>query len=326
MSADIYSLGIVLYWMLNNRRMPFIPQTKEPPSFQERETARMRRLKGETLPPPVSGSPELQRIVVKCCAYLPADRYTSASELIADLTAYQQRVPDTDGGTTKTGGDFIEPTAIPACNNHALLVRGATGEVYHIRKDITVLGRKPELADLVITENHAISREHAALVRRQDGRYLLHNMRPKSGTGVNGRELEWDRDAELDPCAEITLADEQFLFLYGGVCASACKERKICILRCIETGELRLLTGEKLELNRNHKWREGVLGDRRISRERHAEVFRENECYFLRHLNALNSTTCNSRRLVPDESVKLHSGDVISIVDTEFIYMELGLT
>ena len=323
--ADIYSLGIVLYWMLNNRRMPFMPQTKELPRLQEREEARMRRLKGAELPMPVNGDPELNRIVLKCCAYQPEERYTTAAELIADLTAYQKKAHNADNGPTADDGTTDEPTTEADRGIHALLVRPSTGEVFPIRRDITLLGRKPEFADLAIEGNHAISREHAALVKR-DSQYLLHNMRPKSGTAVNGQKLDWDRDAELAPCAEIMLADEAFLFLYGDACSTALREKTISLLRSVETDEIRLLTGEKLELNRNHKWRENVLGDRHVSREGHAEICRENGRYVLRHLNAPNGTFCNGRRLEPGESAELHNGDIVSVAETKFVYTELSLT
>jgi serine/threonine protein kinase len=90
-TADIYSLGMVMYWLLNNRRMPFLPQTEEAPRMQDRENARMRRLNGEKLPPPVNGSKRLQKIVLKCCAYKPEDRYRDPSDLLNDLLALTRK-------------------------------------------------------------------------------------------------------------------------------------------------------------------------------------------------------------------------------------------
>ena len=83
--ADIYSLGLVLYWLLNERHEPFVPINNRPPTTTEEDTARMRRLTkemaGKYLPVPKNGSETLKRIVCKSCAYDPNDRYQSAEEM-----------------------------------------------------------------------------------------------------------------------------------------------------------------------------------------------------------------------------------------------------
>lgn len=84
-SADIYSLGLVLYWMLNERRMPFLPLPPEKLSASAEENARRRRLSGDPLPAPAHGSGELKQIVLKACAYNPKDRYQSAAEMLSAL-------------------------------------------------------------------------------------------------------------------------------------------------------------------------------------------------------------------------------------------------
>ena len=84
-SADIYSLGLVMYWMMNDRTLPFLPLGGKIPSFEERENAIHRRCSGEAIPEPVNGSRELKRIVLKACAYDPKDRYESAEKLAEDL-------------------------------------------------------------------------------------------------------------------------------------------------------------------------------------------------------------------------------------------------
>ncbi len=85
--ADIYSLGLVLYWMMNERRMPFMPLPPEKPRAGAEEESRARRFAGEQLPPPKNGSDELKAIVLKACAYDPKDRYVNAQEMIDALNA-----------------------------------------------------------------------------------------------------------------------------------------------------------------------------------------------------------------------------------------------
>ena len=81
-SADIYSLGLVLYWLMNERRMPFLPLPPARVNVAEDINARARRLMGEALPAPVHGSEGLQKIVLKACAYDPKERFLSATEMI----------------------------------------------------------------------------------------------------------------------------------------------------------------------------------------------------------------------------------------------------
>ena len=84
-SADIYSLGLVLYWMLNERRHPFLPLPPAKLSKSQEDEARARRLRGEPIPAPLNGSEELKRIVLKACAYRPEDRYRNAAEMLRDV-------------------------------------------------------------------------------------------------------------------------------------------------------------------------------------------------------------------------------------------------
>ena len=85
--ADIYSLGLVLYWLLNERRTPFLPLPPVTPTAGDEERARARRFRGEAVPAPAHGSAELRRIVLKACAFDPCERYQNAEELLRDLEA-----------------------------------------------------------------------------------------------------------------------------------------------------------------------------------------------------------------------------------------------
>ena len=84
-AADIYSLGLTMYWLLNERRTPFLPLPPTKPRISEEDAARARRFRGEPLPAPAHGSEELKRIVLKACAYDPKDRYHTADEMLRDL-------------------------------------------------------------------------------------------------------------------------------------------------------------------------------------------------------------------------------------------------
>ena len=62
--ADIYSLGMVLYWLLNERRAPFVAENTP----REKAAALDRRMRGEPIPAPAHGSPKLKRIVMTASA------------------------------------------------------------------------------------------------------------------------------------------------------------------------------------------------------------------------------------------------------------------
>ena len=81
--SDIYSLGIVLYQLLNNNRLPFLPEGMITPS--DREAAFADRISGVNMPAPAHGSPKLVSVILKAAAYAPEDRYRSAGEMLNQL-------------------------------------------------------------------------------------------------------------------------------------------------------------------------------------------------------------------------------------------------
>ena len=83
--ADIYSLGVTLYCLSNNNRLPLV--SPDDFSAKAREDAMSRRLNGETLPPPCNAGAGLSQVILKACAFSPERRYASASEMKADLEA-----------------------------------------------------------------------------------------------------------------------------------------------------------------------------------------------------------------------------------------------
>ncbi len=84
--ADLYSLGLTMYRLLNNNRLPFFPQTSLYAPAAKRE-AIMRRMAGEQLEPPVNASPEMAKVILKACSYQPEDRYQTADEMKRALEA-----------------------------------------------------------------------------------------------------------------------------------------------------------------------------------------------------------------------------------------------
>ena len=94
-NVDIYSLGLVMYRLLNKNRMPFEPFDAELISYQDKEAALTRRLRGEELPLPAEAPEALGRIVLKACEADKEKRYQSASQMYADLDCWMR------GGTAE---------------------------------------------------------------------------------------------------------------------------------------------------------------------------------------------------------------------------------
>lgn len=126
--VDIYSLGIVLYRLLNKNRTPFLPPAPEAITYHKREEALTRRVSGEKIPKPIHAEGRLAEIVLKACAFEPKDRYSSPAQMRHELEAilYNQEeseliYPDGDELTllaneyaSKTASKTTEPSAATA--------------------------------------------------------------------------------------------------------------------------------------------------------------------------------------------------------------------
>lgn len=84
-SADIYSLGIVMYRLLNSNRAPFLPLPPKPVTYRDNAEAFRRRINGEKLETPVQADGRLAEIVLKACAYRREDRYSSPETMRKEL-------------------------------------------------------------------------------------------------------------------------------------------------------------------------------------------------------------------------------------------------
>ncbi len=101
--ADIYSLGLVLYLLLNKNRMPFLDPDKQILTPNDREQAIRRRLNGEALTAPCDASAKMADIILCACAYDPRRRFASPTAM---KTALQSVV----GSTASAAGDSSKRT------------------------------------------------------------------------------------------------------------------------------------------------------------------------------------------------------------------------
>ena len=86
-NVDIYSLGIVMYRLLNENRTPFLPAYPAPITHSDREAAIKKRISGAPIPKPTNADGRLAEIVLKACSYDPKERYFSPMEMREELEA-----------------------------------------------------------------------------------------------------------------------------------------------------------------------------------------------------------------------------------------------
>ncbi len=90
------------------------------------------------------------------------------------------------------------------------LVRKRDGQKSFITSAEYRVGQNPELVDLAITDNKAVSRRHAVIRWTAEG-YRIYDLKSANGTFVNGERLEGAGRLLVDK-DEIMVADERFEF------------------------------------------------------------------------------------------------------------------
>ncbi len=86
-SADLYSLGLLLYRLLNCNRMPFLPEPPAQITIEDNQEALAKRMKGEKIPKLQNCPEELAEIVIRSCSYHSKDRYSSPTVMRRALEA-----------------------------------------------------------------------------------------------------------------------------------------------------------------------------------------------------------------------------------------------
>ena len=111
-TVDIYSLGLLMYYLINGNRTPFLPEAPNPVNFDDEENALVRRMNGERLLPPKYASNGLASIILKACSYAASERYQSATQMRRELEALKfgsfQRVSGAEENLNVTVPTFPE--------------------------------------------------------------------------------------------------------------------------------------------------------------------------------------------------------------------------
>ncbi len=101
-TVDIYSLGVVLYRLLNDNRAPFMPPAPQAITFSDKENAQRRRLDGEKFPRLAGVSDAMNDVIGRACAFDPKERFTDASQMRAALEQIEERRTEMNESEDKT--------------------------------------------------------------------------------------------------------------------------------------------------------------------------------------------------------------------------------
>lgn len=128
-TVDQYSLGLVLYSMMNGNRMPFLNEGQQLYTYKDRQKALQRRMDGDQLPPPSDASPEFAKIILRACEYRPEDRYPSIEQMQEDLEELRRerrlagRAAKADSADSSSGS--VVPNQAESAENQGGSVSGA---------------------------------------------------------------------------------------------------------------------------------------------------------------------------------------------------------
>ena len=134
--VDIYSLGIVLYRLMNHNRLPFMSLEKQFITYRDKENALNKRVAGEQMSAPVDAGTQFARIIMKACAYDPAQRYQTPEELYSVLDDLKNgrsgRIRQLQNGVQKAGTDKTESYSAIAQNGR--VAQNVTSDAENVRK------------------------------------------------------------------------------------------------------------------------------------------------------------------------------------------------
>ena len=118
--VDIYSLGIVLYSLLNYGRPPFYPMYPQEVSAEAAYAADMKRIKGAAIPPLPGVDEQLNRIICKACHPKPSGRYRTASEFREELLNYYESISTM--GFSSNGNGYEPTRSFPVAAGVAIIM------------------------------------------------------------------------------------------------------------------------------------------------------------------------------------------------------------
>ncbi|MEN8906775.1 MAG: serine/threonine-protein kinase [Clostridiales bacterium] len=116
-TVDMYSLGLVLYKLFSNGRLPFLPKHPDPISFTDIEQAYIRRLKGDIIPKPDGLRDDISKIILKTCDYDPNKRYQNVETLKRSLEKIYYNMASSSNNSQQNSNYNISSTNNTSSSN-----------------------------------------------------------------------------------------------------------------------------------------------------------------------------------------------------------------
>ena len=212
-TADIYSLGVMLFELVTGR-WPFPGQTEldilnghlnlTPP-------------KPSTINP--QASPGVDEAVLRALAKKPSQRFQTAFEMKAIACGQPAQAGGQPPPRLLSEAEILasmQPTAVPAPPERRASLKVIQGAQLGLKIRLgrgTAIGYGKKKNDLHLDDDF-VSRAHAR-IDRQDGDYMLMDLKSKNGTKLNGHRLEPYNPQLLSHGDKIEVGDTLLMFEIG---------------------------------------------------------------------------------------------------------------
>ena len=110
-----------------------------------------------------------------------------------------------EGGTTVLGTEDFEAPIYP------YLIRSKNQEKISVDKEVFRIGKEREYCDYFVSDNNAVSRNHADIIAR-NGRFFIKDLNSTNRTYVDGRPIPAQQETEIVSGTKLRLGNEDFVF------------------------------------------------------------------------------------------------------------------
>lgn len=132
---------------------------------------------------------------------------------MGETEVFQQLQDAAENSARKKEEGFAETVVLGQEEKIPYLIRKSTNEKILINRDIFKLGKEPSYVDYCITNNPAVSRSHADIVK-QNGMFYIIDNNSSNHTYVNGVQIPNKQYVRLEEGSLLVLANESFEFRY----------------------------------------------------------------------------------------------------------------